>query len=204
MGYITGVSREQQWLEARCLDDFVDKDNIVRVIDLFIEQQDFEGMGFEKAVVKATGRPPYDPKQMAKLYVYGYLNRVRSSRRLEAEAGRNVEVMWLMEGLRPDDKTISNFRTDNRKALKELFKRFNRFCQSIEMFGNETCAIDGTKVEASNGRKRYHTLKDTTERLVPRPHYKLGYKYFSLTLASEEEKCQSTCFVEWLRDFSQA
>jgi transposase len=165
MGHIPGTSREQLWLEAQCIDDFVDKDNIVRVIDLFIETQDLEAMGFVKAVAKGIGRPPYNPKHLTKLYVYGYLNRIRSSRRLEAEVGRNIEVMWLLEGLRPDDKTISNFRTDNRIALKNLFKSFNRFCQGIEMLGNETCSIDGSKFKANNGRKNYHSLKDAQERL---------------------------------------
>jgi len=166
MGHITGTAREQLYLEAPCLDDFVSEDNIVRLIDAFIDSLDLAELGFRKVKASPTGRPPYKPQHLTKLYVYGYLNRVRSSRRLEAEAGRNVEVMWLLNGLRPDDKTICNFRSDNRKALKNLFKAFNRFCQKVEMFGKETCSIDGSKFKAANGRKNYHTVEETQARIA--------------------------------------
>ena len=118
MGYIEGEDRKQTVLFPEVLDDYISEENPVRFIDVFIVGLDLLGMGFQKAVPKDTGRPPYDPGDLLRLYVYGYLNRTRSSRQLEREAGRNVELMWLMGKLRPDFKTIADFRKDILKGLR--------------------------------------------------------------------------------------
>ena len=116
-------------------------------------------MGFQKAIPKDTGRPPYDPGDLLRLYVYGYLNRTRSSRRLETEAGRNVEVMWLMRKLRPDFKTIADFRKDNAPGVKKVCREFTLWCKRLELFGGELVAIDGSKFGAVNSPKRNFTEK---------------------------------------------
>ena len=152
-------------MAARSLDEFVHEDNAVRVIDVFVDSLDLHALKFKYAKLSATGRSPYHPAAMLKLYIYGYLNRVRSSRRLQAETRRNMEVMWLLCMLRPDDKTICNFRSDNAKALKEVFRMFNKLCVKLELIGGETAAFDGTKVKANNGRKNCHTEKSTKETL---------------------------------------
>ena len=123
MPYIKGESREQMTLMPLCLDDYIGDDSICRLIAAYVGNLDMAALGFKYATPKGTGRPPYDPASLLMLYIYGYLNRVRSSRRLQAETQRNVEVMWLMEKVMPDDKTISNFRKDNAVPLKGAFQR---------------------------------------------------------------------------------
>jgi transposase len=135
MGYITGESRDQAIMFPSVLDDYITEDNLVRFIDAFIESLDLKEMGFEKAEPRETGRPPYDPRDLLKLYIYGYLNRIRTSRKLETEAGRNVELMWLIRKLRPDFKTIADFRKDNREGLTKVYKEFNLLCRKLGMFG---------------------------------------------------------------------
>jgi len=163
MGYVSGLDRFQAAIVT--LDQYVDEDNICRVIDAFVNSLDFKGLGFKYSVPKDTGRPPFDPADMMKLYIYGNQFRIRSSRRLEAETLRNVEVMWLLNGLTPDDKTISNFRKDNRKAMKEVFKTFNKLCLALGLFGKETVSVDGTKIKADNSRRHHYTQKDTEKML---------------------------------------
>jgi len=163
MGYITGLDRNQTTIVS--LDQYVDENNLCRVIDAFVNSLDLKGMGFKYANPKDTGRPPYDPGDILKLYVYGHENRIRSSRKLETETLRNVEVMWLMNGLTPDDKTISNFRMDNRKALKEVFKMFNKLCLDLGLFGKETVAVDGSKIKANNSR-RHHYTQEGAEKIL--------------------------------------
>jgi len=163
MGYISGLDRNQTAIVS--LEQFVDENNLCRVIDAFVDSLDLKGLGFKYAETKGSGRPPYDPADMLKLYIYGNMHRVRSSRRLESEASRNVEVMWLMNGLAPDDKTICNFRKDNRKALKEVFKSFNKLCLALGLFGKETVAVDGTKIKADNSRRNHYT-KEGAEKLL--------------------------------------
>ena len=128
MPYIRGANREQLTLTPLCLDDYIEADNICRVIAVCVNSIDMAALGFKYAQTKDTGRPPHDPASMLMLYLYGYLNRIRSSRRLEAETKRNVEVMWLIEKLTPDDKTICNFRKDNAAALKKVFREFSLWC----------------------------------------------------------------------------
>jgi len=161
--YITGLDRNQAAIFT--LDEYVDENNLCRVIDAFTNSLDFKGLGFKYSEPKDTGRPPFNPADIMKLYMYGNQYRIRSSRRLETESLRNVEVMWLMNGLTPDDKTISNFRKDNRKAIKEVFKMFNKLCLTLGLFGKETVAVDGTKIKADNSRRHHHTQKDTEKTL---------------------------------------
>ena len=159
MGYIEGEDRKQTVLFPEVLDDYISEENPVRFIEVFIEGLDLLGMGFQKAIPKDTGRPPYDPGDLLRLYVYGYLNRTRSSRRLETEAGRNVEVMWLMRKLRPDFKTIADFRKDNAAGIKKVCREFTLWCKRLELFGGELVAIDGSKFGAVNSPKRNFTEK---------------------------------------------
>jgi len=166
MRHITGTAREQIWLEAPSLDDYVGEDNLVRLIDLFVDAQDLEKMGFSHSKTKETGRPPYHPGDMAKLYIYGYLNRTRSSRRLEAETLRNVEVMWLMKNLKPDDKTICNFRKENPDGIKELYRSFNKICLQASLIGGEISSLDGTKIKADNSRKNRYTKEEAANILL--------------------------------------
>ena len=135
------------------LDCLISADNPVRVIDLFVEQLQLEDLGFTKVKAKREGRPPFEAKELLKLYYYGYLNRIRSSRKLEAECIRNVEVWWLLGQLTPAYHTISNFRKDNSAALKKAFKMLIGFLRGEDMFGSELIAVDGTKLRAQNNKK---------------------------------------------------
>jgi transposase len=157
MDYIEGSNRDQFILFPQSLDGYVSEDNPVRFIDAFVDSLDLEVLGFKHAVLKETGRPPYHPSMLLKLYVYGYLNRIRSSRLLEKEAHRNVEVLWLTGKLAPDHKTIANFRRDNRKAIREICRAFTRFCRELDLFGGELVAIDGSKFKAVNNKSRNFT-----------------------------------------------
>ena len=156
MRYKTGVDRKQISLLPVTLDDYVGGDHICRVIDAFTGQLDMGALGYKYAESKSIGCRPYDPRIMLNLYIYGYLHRVRSSRRLEDETKRNVEVMWLLGELKPDDKTICNFRKDNAKALKETFREFVVMCRELGLYGKDLEATDGTKVRADNSLKNNH------------------------------------------------
>ena len=153
MAHITGTDRAQVLLLPDTVDDYVDPDNPVRFIDAFVDSLDLAGAGFERAEPKETGRPGYDPADLLKLYIYGYLNRVRSSRRLEAETHRNLEVIWLLRRLRPNFKTIADFRRENREAFRQVFRDFVKVCRSLELFGRELIAVDGTRIKAVNNRE---------------------------------------------------
>jgi transposase len=166
MAYRQGENREQLTLTPMCLDDYIGEDSICRVIAAYVERLDMAALGFKYAETKDTGRPPFNPAKMFSLYLYGYLNRVRSSRRLEAETRRNVEVMWLMEKLTPDDKTICNFRKDNSAALKKAFREFSLWCAGEGLFGKELVAVDGTKIRANSSRHNIHTKKGTEKQLA--------------------------------------
>jgi transposase len=162
-GYKVGTDKKQLSLMPICLDDYISKDHICRVISSFTEQLDLFELGFKYAEYKDTGCHPYDPRMMLNLYLYGMLHRVRSSRRLEAETTRNVEVMWLMNDLKPDDRTICNFRKDNTAALKKTFRAFGKMCLALGLYGREEVATDGTKFRADSSRKNIHT-KDSVEK----------------------------------------
>ena len=157
MTHIPGIDRSQVLLLPEAVDDYVGRDNPVRFIDAFVDGLDLAAAGFERAAPKATGRPGYDPADLLKLYIYGYLNRVRSSRRLEAESKRNLEVIWLLRRLSPDFKTIADFRRINRAAFRQVFREFVRLCRELELFGRELVAVDGTRIKAVNSRERNFT-----------------------------------------------
>jgi transposase len=148
------------------LDDYVDENNAVRVIEAYINSLELSQLGFAKVHPNNTGRPMYAPKDLLKLYVYGYMNRVRSSRRLEAETKRNLEVIWLMRKLSPDHKTISRFRHDNVAALKNVFRDFVKLCAKLGLYGKELVAIDGSKFKAVNSKDRNFTSKKLQERIA--------------------------------------
>lgn len=165
MGYITGENRNQIILFPESIDEYVSDNNSIRIIDEYINQLDLKRLGFKRAVNPSTGRPPYHPKDMLKLYLYGYLNRIRSSRRLEQEAIRNLEVIWLIRKLKPDFKTIADFRKDNKKALKKVFRDFTKLCDEWELFGKELVAIDGSKFRACNSKKNNYNTKKLARHL---------------------------------------
>ena len=155
--FIEGTDRGQSTLFPECLEDWVDEDNPVRVIDAFVDKLDLSRVGFDGVVPEATGRPSYHPAALLKLYIYGYLNRVQSSRRLEREAGRNVEVMWLTSRLIPDHKTIADFRKDSGGAIKQVCVQFVELCRLMGLLTNASVAIDGSKFKAVNNRDKNFT-----------------------------------------------
>src|SRR5882762_376846 len=157
MSHISGQSRYQSTLFPEVLDEVIAADDPVRVIDAFVETLDLAELGFSKVVAEELGRPPYAPGDLLKLYIYGYLQRVRSSRRLEAETHRNVQVMWLIKRLTPGFKTIADFRKDHARAIVGVCRAFIRFCREQSLFGAELLAIDGTKIAAVASRKRVIT-----------------------------------------------
>ena len=154
MAFISGADREQAVLFPEVIDDYIAPDNPVRLLDAFVTQLDLVTLGFTHALTAATGRPPYDPGDLLRLYLYGYLNRIRSSRRLEVEAARNLELVWLLRRLRPDFKTIADFRRDNPKALKGVCREFTLLARKLALFGGELVAIDGSKFRAQNSKDR--------------------------------------------------
>src|SRR6202789_4434766 len=163
--FVEEADRGQWTLLPECLDDFIDESNPVRVIDVFVDALDLAEMSFEGVEPAATGRPSYHPSVLLKLYIYGYLNRVQSSRRLEREAGRNVEVMWLTGRLMPDHKTIADFRKDNGGAIRKLCARFIVLCRRLDLFAEGSVAIDGSKFKAVNNRDKNFTRAKVERRL---------------------------------------
>jgi transposase len=159
MGYIQGEDRNQIVLLAECIDDYVGEENPVRVIDAFVASINLDELGFAKAKPADTGRPPYNPADLLKLSIYGYSNAVRSSRKLERETHKNLEVIWLLNKLKPDFKTISDFRKDNKEALKKVFKMFTLLCKKWALFGKDLVAVDGSKFRASNSKKNNFSKK---------------------------------------------
>jgi transposase len=155
--FVEGIDRDQAMLFPECLADWVSEDNPVRVIDAFVDKLDLSSLGFEGMIAEATGRPSYHPSVPLKLYIYGYLNRVQSSRRLEREAGHNVEVMWLLGRLVPDHKTIADFRKDNGSAIRQVCARFVALCRTIGLLTQASVAIDGSKFKAVNNRDKNFT-----------------------------------------------
>ena len=155
--FVSGVDRGQSTLLPEWLDDFIEESNPVRVIDAFADALDLGELGFDGVIPEATGRPSYHPSLLLKLYIYGYLNRVQSSRRLEREAGRNVEVMWLLGRLVPDHKTIADFRKDNGPALRKVCARFVELCREMGLLTAASIAIDGSKFKAVNNRDKNFT-----------------------------------------------
>jgi transposase len=155
--FIEGEERGQVILLPECLDDYIGEDNPVRVIDAFVDELDLRALAFDGTNPAATGRPSYHPATLLKIYVYGYLNRIQSSRRLERETRRNVELMWLTGRLTPDFKTIADFRRDNGKGIRNACRRFVELCRDLKLFSQAVVAVDGSKFKAVNTRDRNFT-----------------------------------------------
>ncbi|MBZ5775718.1 IS1182 family transposase [Rhizobium sp. VS19-DR104.2] len=173
MAHLSGTDRSQMLLLPEVVDDYVGPDNPVRFIEAFIDGLNLQASGFVRVEPKGTGRPGYDPADLLKLYLYGYLNRVRSSRRLEVETHRNIEVIWLLRHLKPDHKTIANFRRVNHTAFRQVFREFVIVCRQLDVFGRELLAVDGTRIKAVNNKDRNFTraaltkfIREADERLT--------------------------------------
>src|SRR6266540_5041755 len=164
--FVEGTGRGQSTLFPECLGDWIGEDNPVRVIDVFVDELDLAELGFSGVDPEVTGRPSYHPSVLLKLYIYGYLNRVQSSRRLEREAGRNVEVMWLTGRLVPDHKTIADFRKDNGPAIRKVCAQFVALCREIGLLTQASVAIDGSKFKAVNSRDKNFTRAKMDRRLA--------------------------------------
>src|SRR5262245_15167833 len=165
MPHISGTSRDEVLLFPPSLDEYITDDNSVRFIDAFVDQLDLLELGFTRAIASRLGRPAYHPGDLLKLYIYGYLNRLRSSRLLEREACRNVELMWLLKKLTPDFKTIADFRKDNLLPIQKVCREFTLLCKQLDLFGGELVAVDGSKFKAVNNRKRNFTDQKLTKAL---------------------------------------
>jgi len=186
--FVEGEPRTQSVLFPERLDDWIAEDNPVRVIDAFVEELDLKELEFEGAVPAETGRPAYHPATLLKIYIYGYLNRVQSSRRLEREAQRNVEVVWLTGRLMPDFKTIADFRKDNGPAIGKVCVRFIELCRQMKLFTEAVVAIDGSKFKAVNNRDRNYTAQKIKSRMV---HLENAVKHYldDLDRADREPSC---------------
>lgn len=166
MGYICGEDRNQQQLFPITLEEMIDENNPVRVIDTFIDHLNISELGITHAEPAATGRPPFDPRALLKLYLYGYFNRIRSSRKLMIECGGNIELFYLLNRLIPDFRTIADFRKDNAKAIKRIFKAFVKICLELNLYERELIAIDGSKFRAVNGRKKMYNEEILKKKLL--------------------------------------
>src|SRR5437870_8373968 len=164
--FIKGEDRTQVTLLPACLDDYVEAENPVRVVEIFVDGLDLDALGFVGVDPAATGRPAYHPAVLLKLYIYGYLNRIQSSRRLERETQRNVELMWLTGRLMPDFKTIANFRKDNGPAIRNVCRQFIVLCRGLELFSQAIVAIDGSKFKAVNNRDKNFTRAKMQRRIA--------------------------------------
>jgi len=165
MPHIHGAPRDQVLLFPPSLDEYITDDNPIRFIDAFVDQLDLHQLGFSRAVASPLGRPAYHPADLLKLYIYGYLNRLRSSRLLERETRRNLELMGLLKKLTPDFKTIADFRKDNLQPIQKVCRSFTLLCKELQLFGGELVAIDGSKFKAVNNRKRNFTDEKLTKAL---------------------------------------
>src|SRR5947207_6999254 len=166
--YVEGEDRSQATLFPETLDEYIAADNPVRIVDVFVDKLDLQKLGFDSMQPVATGRPAYHPGTLLKIYIYGYLNRIQSSRRLERETQRNVELIWLTGRLMPDFKTIADFRKDNGKAIRQVCREFVLLCRSLSLFSDAIVAIDGSKFKAVNNRDKNFTdrkLKARTQQL---------------------------------------
>src|SRR4029079_11538594 len=164
--FIEGEDRKQVTLLPECLDDYLGADNPVRIVDVFVDQLELRGLGFSGVEPAETGRPSYHPAVLLKIYIYGYLNRVQSSRRLEREAQRNVELMWLTGRLTPDFKPIADFRKDNGRAIRNVCREFIVLCRRLDLFSQAIVAIDGSKFKAVNNRDKNFTSAKMQRRMA--------------------------------------
>jgi transposase len=186
MNHRAGLNRSQTLLFPERLEDYIGPENPVRFLDAFVAKLALHALGFAKAHCATTGRPPYDPAALLKLYLYGYLHRVRSSRALETECHRNVEVIWLLGKLTPDFKTIADFRKDNLKPLKAVARQFTLLCRKLALFGGELLAIDGSKFAAVNARDQNFNA-DKLQDLIARADVRLAEYFQQLDTADTAE-----------------
>ena len=196
--FVEGEPRTQATLFPERIEDYIDEDNSVRAIEAFVDALDLEQLGFQGMNPKETGRPAYHPSMMLKLYIYGYLNRIQSTRRLERETGRNIELMWLLGRLRPDFKTIANFRRSNGKAIRKVCAEFVGLCRKLDLFSAALVAIDGSKFKASNNRDKNFTpakLKRRVEEIE-----KSIARYFSRLDRMDDEEPTSDAQSGKLKD----
>jgi transposase len=186
MSYINGTARKQTVLFPATLDEYLDENNAVRAIDAFIEYLPFDELGFVRGEPAETGRPGYDPRVLLGIYIWGHLNGVRSSRRLERECGRNVELMWLSGQLQPDFKTLCRFRQENGEAINRLLVQFRVWCNGAELFGKELVAIDGSKFKAVNSTAR-NVTQGRLAKLIEREKQSVAQYLAELQAADEQE-----------------
>ncbi len=186
MAYIKGTDRAQITLLPNSLEDYVDADNPVRVVDAFVERLDLGTLGF-KAEAAIEGRPGYDPRDMLKLYIYGYLNKIRSSRKLQTEAGRNIELMWLLGKIVPDFRCIADFRKDNAKAIKAVFREFVRLCNRAELLSHTAVVVDGSKFRAVNSDKNCY-VKSNVEAWIEQTDEWISKYMAELDVADNSER----------------
>jgi len=193
--FITGEDRSQSTLFPERLDDYIHEDNPVRVVDVFVDELNFSELGFKRTVPSHTGCPAYAPATMLKLYLYGYLNRIQSSRRLEREAQRNVELMWLTQRLTPSFKTIADFRKDNPKGIKNVCRTFIELCRQLNLFTEAVIAVDGSKFKAVNNSDRNYTKTNTKRRKeIVEKHIE---KYLAkLDAADQDEETEDTASIK--------
>jgi transposase len=197
--FVQGDSRTQSFLLPEALDDYVTDTNPVRVVDVFVDELDLRQLGFEGVEPALTGRPSYHPDVMLKIYIYGYLNRIQSSRRLEREAQRNIELMWLTGRLAPDFKTIARFRKDNGKAIRSVCRQFVVLCQRLDLFSEALVAIDGSKFKAVNHRDRNFTSAKL-ERRMRDIEESIGRYLLAMDMADRQEPVIAKARTERLQD----
>jgi len=199
MGYIKGSARGQQQLFPSTIDEYIDEGNPVRAIAAFLGALELAELGFVRGEPAETGRPGYDPGQLMGLFIWGHMNRVRSSRGLERECGRNLEAIWLMENLRPDFKTIADFRKDNGEPIKQVMVKFRVWCQAEDLFGGEVVAIDGSKFKAANNSARNFTQKKLAK-LIKRERTQVDEYLKAVAEADEREVAEPQLSAEQLRE----
>lgn len=187
--YINTGNRDQMSVLPMCLDEMISEDNVVRAIDSIVEEMNINSMGFKYSETAATGRKPYSPVDMFKLYTYSYFNGIRSSRKIEKECHRNIELMWLINELKPDFKTIADFRKDNKKQIKLAFQRFSIICDELGLISKEMVAVDGSKFRANNSRGKYHS-KAKLEQMITY-YTEMAGKYMELLDRSDELENES-------------
>ncbi len=186
--YKKGDNRNQLTIQPMCLDDMLPPDAEVRALEVIIEKMDIPSLGFTYSETKRTGRMPYDPVDMFKLYAYAYFNGICSSRKIERECYRNIELLWLLDGLKPDFKTIADFRKNNKKPIKDAFKKFSMICCELGLIGKEIIAIDGSKFRASNSRLAYHSEKKIDEKI--KHHTEKAEQYMRLLDSCDKEESE--------------
>src|ERR1700675_3563158 len=197
--FVQGDNRTQSFLLPEALEDYVTDTNPVRVVDVFVDELDLQKLGFEGVEPALTGRPSYHPEVMLKIYIYGYLNRIQSSRRLEREAQRNIEFMWLTGRLAPDFKTIARFRKDNGKAIRSVCRQFVVLCQRLDLFAEALVAIDGSKFKAVNHRDPNFTSAKMESRMCE-IEASIGRYLVAMDTADRQEPTIAKVKTEWLQD----